>query len=109
MAEDIYKQLRERLDQYSVGFGETESGVELKILEKLFTEDEVRICLDLTLELEPAREVAARTNQDPAKVEGVLQGMMKKGLVFPRFPKKEGEPFYYAGAACASPPARRMP
>ena len=31
-------------------------------------------------------------NQDPAKVEGILQGMMKKGLVFPRYPKKEESP-----------------
>ncbi len=97
------------MDQYSVGFGATKSGVELEILEKLFTEEEVRMYMVLTLELESAQEVAERTNQDPAKVEGVLQGMMKKGLVFPRYPKKEGEPFYYAGAACASPPARRMP
>ena len=98
MADDIYKELRERLDQYSVGFGETESGVEIRILKKLFTEEEVRMYMDLTLDLESAREVAERTNQDPAKVERVLQGMMKKGLVFPRFPKKEGEPFYYAAA-----------
>ncbi len=98
MANDTYKQLRERLDQYAVGFGETESGVEMKILKKLFTEEEVGMYLDLTLDLESAREVAERTNRDPEEVEQVLQGMMKKGLVFPRFPKKEGEPFYYAAA-----------
>jgi electron transport complex protein RnfB len=98
MAKDIYRELQECIDQYSVGFGATESGVELKILEKLFTEEEVGMYMDLTLELESAQEVAARTKQDPAKVEGVLQGMMKKGLVFPRYPKKEGEPFYYAAA-----------
>ena len=101
MAKDIYRELQECIDQYSVGFGATESGVELKILKKLFTEEEVRMYMDLTLELESAEEVAARTNQDPAKVEGVLQGMMKKGLVFPRYPKKEGEPFYYAAAPFA--------
>ncbi len=101
MAGDIYKELRERLDQYSVGFGETESGVELKILKKLFTEEEVRMYLDLTLDLESAQEVAERTGRVPDEAEQVLQGMMKKGLVFPRFPKKEGEPFYYAAAPFA--------
>lgn len=73
----------------------------MKILKKLFTEEEARMYLDLTLELESAKEVAARTGRDPAEAERVLQGMMKKGLVFPRFPKKEGEPFYYAAAPFA--------
>lgn len=101
MAKDIYLQLQECIDQYSVGFGATESGVELKILKKLFTEEEVAMYQDLTLDLESAQEVAARTKRDPAKAETVLQGMMKKGLVFPRYPKKEGEPFYYAAAPFA--------
>ncbi len=101
MGQDIYTLLRERLDRYSVGFGETKSGVEIKILKKLFTEEEVRMYLDLTLELESAEEVAARTGRDPANAEGILQGMMKKGLVFPRFPRKAGEPFYYAAAPFA--------
>jgi MinD superfamily P-loop ATPase len=35
----IYYELREQLDQYSVGFPTTTSGVEKKILEKLFTEE----------------------------------------------------------------------
>ena len=101
MATDIYKQLRERLDQYSVGFGETKSGVELKILKKLFTEEEAQMYLNLTLELESAQEVAERTKQKLEKAERTLQGMMDKGLVFPRFPKKKGEPFYYAAAPFA--------
>ena len=59
MAKDIYRELQECIDQYSVGFGATESGVELKILKKLFTEEEVRMYMDLTLDLESAQEVAA--------------------------------------------------
>ena len=38
MAADVYTQLREQLDQYSVGFPSTDFEVEMKILEKLFTE-----------------------------------------------------------------------
>ena len=40
MPSRIYYDLRKQLDEYSVGFPETESGVEMKILEKLFSEDE---------------------------------------------------------------------
>lgn len=39
MPSKIYYELREQLDQYSVGFPTTTSGVEKKILEKLFTEE----------------------------------------------------------------------
>ncbi len=35
MGADIYGKLREQLDQYSVGYPRTESGVEIEILKKL--------------------------------------------------------------------------
>ena len=37
MSDDVYTKVREQLDQYSVGFPSTESGVELEILKKMFT------------------------------------------------------------------------
>ena len=40
MSSRVYHDLREQLDQYSVGFPSTSSGVEMKILEKLFSEEE---------------------------------------------------------------------
>ncbi|MBW2364769.1 MAG: 4Fe-4S ferredoxin, partial [Deltaproteobacteria bacterium] len=49
MSEEIYKKLREQLDQYALGFPETESGTEIKILRKLFTEEEASMYLDLTM------------------------------------------------------------
>ena len=38
MASGVYYRLRERLDEYSLGFGNTDSGVEMKLLQKLLTE-----------------------------------------------------------------------
>ena len=32
MTDSIYKKLREQMDQYSIGFPKTESGIEIKIL-----------------------------------------------------------------------------
>jgi hypothetical protein len=45
MPSDVCYQLREQLDEYSIGFPTTESGVEMKILERLFTEEEARMYL----------------------------------------------------------------
>ena len=35
---DIYSQVQQQLDQYSIGFPETESGVEIEILKFLYYE-----------------------------------------------------------------------
>lgn len=98
MTSDIYHRLRERLDQYSVGFSTTESGVELRILKKLFTEEEAEMYLNLTGDLQTAVQVAGRAKLDPESTEQLLLHMTEKGLTFPRFPKREGEPFYFAAA-----------
>jgi NAD-dependent dihydropyrimidine dehydrogenase PreA subunit/predicted transcriptional regulator len=98
MANNIYSRLREQLDQYGLGFATTESGVEIKILKKLFSEEEAEMYLNLSENLQSAEQIAKKANQDPKKVEELLQRMTKKGHTFPRFPKKVGEPFYYAAA-----------
>ncbi len=60
MDKDIYSRLREQLDHYSVGFPATRSGVEIKILKKLFTEEEADLFLNLSMMLETAESVATR-------------------------------------------------
>jgi len=95
---DVYLRLRERLDQYSVGFSTTESGVELRLLQKLFSEEEAEMYLNLSGDLQTAADVAKQANLDPERTLRLLLQMTEKGLTFPRFPKKEGEPFYFAAA-----------
>ena len=58
VASEVYYQLREQLDQYSVGFPATETGVEIKILEHLFTEEEAQMYLNLSMMLETPEAVA---------------------------------------------------
>lgn len=82
MQNDVFTQLREQLDQYSIGYPATESGVELKILKKLFTEEEARMFLNLSMMLEPADAVAKRTNRDEKEVSALLERMTEKGLLF---------------------------
>jgi len=88
MSENIYEKLQEQVDQYSVGFPKTESGVEMKILRKLFTEEEARMYLHLSMMLETPETVAQRIKQDPESVSRLLSKMGDKGIVFRV--KKEG-------------------
>ena len=82
MTKQVYLDLREQLDQYSLGFPATESGVELKILEKLFAEEEADLFLNLSLLLETPESVAQRIGQDKEAVAGLLDRMFERGLVF---------------------------
>jgi electron transport complex protein RnfB len=82
MAKEVYRKLQKQLDQYSVGFPATASGVEIRILEKLFTEEEAEIALHLSMALETPESVAERTKREPKAVATLLDRMADKGLLF---------------------------
>ncbi len=46
---DVYKKLAVHLDNTPSGYPETESGVELRILKQLFTQEEAQLTLSLVL------------------------------------------------------------
>ena len=94
MTESVFYELREQLDQYSVGFPSTTSGVEMKILEKLFNEEEAQMFLNLSMMLETPKAVAERLNQDHERVGSLLEQMAEKGLIFRV--RKEGSAAYGA-------------
>jgi len=92
---DVYAQLAHFLDKLPGGFPSTDSGVELKILKRLFTPQEAEITLHLALLAEPARVIAHRAKKPVTEVAEILDQMEKKGLVYARH--KEGrEPQYTA-------------
>ena len=78
---DVYKKLAIHLDKTPCGFPETESGVELRILKQLFTEDEAELDLSLVLMLETVEIIAERANKEPEEVKPVLIEMGRKGLI----------------------------
>lgn len=82
MTSTVYYDLREQLDQYSIGFPSTESGVELRILEKLFTEEEAKMYLSLSMMLESPEDVAGRLGLNADEVGALLERMVEKGLIF---------------------------
>ena len=97
MSEDVFRRLQEQLDQYSVGFPATESGVEIEILKMLFTEEDAEMYLKMSMMLETPESVAGRLKQDVAPVALLLDGMAEKGLLFRvgkgREPKYGAAPF----------------
>ncbi len=89
MSVNIYRKLQEQLDQYSMGFPATESGIEIKILTYLFSEEDAVMFTSLTPMLENAQAVASRLDQPEAEVAAQLDDMAEKGLLF-RLKKENG-------------------
>lgn len=82
MAEDIYRKVQQQLDQYSFGFPETESGVEIEILKLLFTEEDAALFNNMRGELETPQSVADRTGGSAADVARNLERLARKGLLY---------------------------
>ena len=78
----IYKRLAVHLDSLPGGYPETDSGVELEILKKLFTPLEANLACFLTLLDEKPKVVAYRAGLSLATVRIQLKGMAAKGLIF---------------------------
>ncbi len=78
----VYYKLAEILDTLPNGFPKTESGVEIKLLIKVFTPDEAELFCDLRLSLETAEQIAQRTGRPLEGLEEKLTEMWKKGEIF---------------------------
>jgi len=79
--DNVYKELARVLDQIPNRFPETESGVELKILARLFTPEQAKLACHLTLEPQSSKSVAEQMGQDERETYTSLKGMVKKGLI----------------------------
>lgn len=78
----IYIKLRERLDTYSLGFPATESGVEITLLEKLFSEADAEFFLNLSPKLEEPGDIAARLDISADAALEKLEDLTERGLIF---------------------------
>jgi len=79
---DIYEQLRQRLDDLGTGYPATKSGVEIRILKKLFTPADAEMFLMMTPMLEAPASVAERLNLSPSETATHLEDMAFRGLLF---------------------------
>jgi Na+-translocating ferredoxin:NAD+ oxidoreductase subunit B len=93
-AQTVYENLAAHLDRLPVGFPRTASGVEIRILKRLFTPEEAALAQFLTLKPETAQKIAERTGHDAQELAPRLAEMSRKGLIFRL--RKGDEPRYMA-------------
>ncbi len=78
---DVYKRLAKKLDEMPQGFPPTDSGVELKILKKIFSPEEAEMALRIKPLPETAEVIAERLGQPVEEMRSVLDTMAKKGQI----------------------------
>jgi ferredoxin len=94
MPDDVYTELARFLDNLPGGFPATASGVERKILERLFTPEEAAVELHLSLMDETAHVIAYRAHRPVDEIAKMLDQMEAKGLIYGRH--KAGHPPLYS-------------
>ena len=74
--ESVYRRLQEHIDNMPVAYPATESGVELRLLQHLFTPEEAEMALHLSAIPESVEKIHSR-----AKKAGISLEELRKGLV----------------------------
>ena len=85
----VYRALAEYLDHLPEGFPPSDTGADIRLLQRLFTEQEARIAVQLSLQRESAEEIAPKVGLTAVAAENHLQSMAQKGLILPIYSKGE--------------------
>ena len=78
---DVYKRLAKRLDELPNGYPATESGVELKILQKIYEPEEAEMTLKMRPMPETVGAVADRLGKPVDEMQAILDNMAEKGHI----------------------------
>ena len=89
MSQDVYKKLAKKLDDMPNRYPATDSGVELRLLEKIFAPEEAALGAEMYFEKEPASVIAARANLAEKDARKILKNMVRKKLIL--FSKGDAE------------------
>lgn len=81
MNDEGYHKLAEVLDNLPSGFPKTESGVEIRILKKIFRPEEAELFCDLKLSFETVEQIAGRTGRPVEGLEDMLNTMWERGQI----------------------------
>ena len=71
---DVYQRLAKKLDELPNGFPSTESGVELKILRKIFTPEEAEMTLKMRPIPETVEAIAERLGKSVDEMQAIQIG-----------------------------------
>ncbi|MFH0769485.1 MAG: 4Fe-4S binding protein [Chloroflexota bacterium] len=80
----VYRDLQKHLDRMPVGYPATESGVEIRILKHLFTPEEAKLAMQLSMVPEPIGRIYQRFKKRGASIEQLQQlidRMVQKGTI----------------------------
>jgi electron transport complex protein RnfB len=91
---DVYEKLAQHLDNLPTGYPRTDSGVEMRILKRLFSENEAKIAISLSMMPESVSGIAGRTGVAEQTLADQLEKMARKGLIFRS--SRNGETYYSA-------------
>ena len=86
----VYRDLQRFLDTLPGGFVSTESGSDIELLKYLFTPEEARIAIHLSMEPEPAQVIHDRITTRGMSItrdelQEILDSMLRKGTLMPRY------------------------
>ncbi len=79
---DVYARLREFMHTFPNGYPSTPTGVEIKILKKLFSPEDAELCLSLKKEPEALSDIAKRLGREAGELGIKLEDMAQRGIVF---------------------------
>jgi H+/Na+-translocating ferredoxin:NAD+ oxidoreductase subunit B len=82
MSQAVYQELSRVLDALPNGFPPTESGIEIRLLEKIFRPEDAVLFCDLRLQFETAEQISERTGRPFDGLEDHLVEMQNRGQVF---------------------------
>ena len=86
MKADCYRKLAEHLDLLPDGFAPSNTGADIRLLQRLFTPEQAELAVHLTLEREDAQVIADRAGLSVDETEKLLEEMSNKGLIFSTHP-----------------------
>ncbi len=82
MTEEMYLKLAKVLDTLPNGFPTTESGVEIKLLKRIFRTEDIELFCDLKLSFETTQQISERTGRPLDGLEDHLIEMWQRGQLF---------------------------
>ncbi len=101
----VYQKLRKHIDNMPIGYPESKSGAEIRLLKHLFTPEEAGIALALSMDPRPLDRIyeklgGARVSMKELEIN--LDRLVKKGAIFgPAYHEKKGKGRCYSLAMLA--------
>jgi len=92
----VYRDLQKHLDRLPIRYPATESGVEIRILKHLFTPEEAKIALQLSMIPEPVKRIYRRVKKSGISIEELQNKLDQMALKGNILSGKEGDEKLYS-------------